>query len=323
MFDQLGADTTGTHGAGAVQSWTRVESAACAQRLAAMVTMLDAAHAATGSPDRDLWCLDNWGAVTAHLGAIQRLTSGAASNLLLVGLALRDRFPKVAAVFAAGLISYQLARTIVTRAALVTDPDALRALDAALAEALLTWEPMGVSTTEQTVDGFVSKFDPLAVHRTQTRARGRCLDVTVEDGSGLAVVFGTLFTPDATALHQRLNGLADTVCPGDPRTRDQRRADAMGALAHGQDRLACLCEGEDCPAAGLPSSSGVIVYVVAHHDTVTRPTAPAPDGTPAPDPGDGVAPSGVEKPPAAPDTGGAAEGDTADPDEVVESPPGP
>src|ERR1700712_421473 len=284
MFDQLVADTTDTHGAGAVQSWTRVESAACAQRLAAMVTMLDAAHAATGSTDRDLWCLDNWGAVTAHIGAIQRLTSGAASNLLLVGPPLRDRFPKGAAVFAAGLISYQLARTIVTRAALVTDPDALRALDAALAEALLTWEPMGVSTTEQTVDGFVSKFDPLAVHRTQTRARGRCLDVTVEDGSGLAAGFGALFTP------------------GDPRTRDQRRADAMGALAHGQDRLACLCEGEDCPAADLPSSSGVIVYVVAHHDTLTRPTAPAPDGTPAPGPGDGVDPGEVEESPAAPGT---------------------
>jgi hypothetical protein len=73
----------------------------------------------------------------------------------------------------------------------------------------------------------------------------------------------------------------------------------------------------------------VIVYVVAHHDTVTGPTAPtpapapAPDGTPAPGPGVDVEPSEVEESPAAPDPDGAAEGDVADPDEVVESPPGP
>ncbi|MDT5148532.1 MAG: hypothetical protein QOI01_265, partial [Mycobacterium sp.] len=74
MFDELVADTTGSCGAAAVDAWTRVESAACARRLAAMVTMLDTAHAASGSADREQWCLDNWAAVCAHIGAAQRLT---------------------------------------------------------------------------------------------------------------------------------------------------------------------------------------------------------------------------------------------------------
>src|SRR3954454_17249802 len=108
MFDQLVANTTGTHGAGAVDAWTRVEAAACARRLAAMVSMLDTAHAHTGSADREQWCLDNWAAVCAHIGAAQRITSGAASSLLLIGTALRDRLPKVAAVFADGLIGSPL-----------------------------------------------------------------------------------------------------------------------------------------------------------------------------------------------------------------------
>ncbi|MDT5340187.1 MAG: hypothetical protein QOD90_5692, partial [Mycobacterium sp.] len=43
MFDHLVATTTGTHGAGAVDAWTRVEAAACARRLTAMVTLLDTA----------------------------------------------------------------------------------------------------------------------------------------------------------------------------------------------------------------------------------------------------------------------------------------
>jgi hypothetical protein len=299
MFDQLVAGTAGTHGAGAVDAWTRVESAACARRLAAMVTMLDDAYAASGSAERDQWCLDNWGAVCAHIGAAQRITSGVASGLLLVGTALRDRFPKVAAVFAAGLISYALARTIVSRGAMVTDPDALHALDAALAQALQTWEPMSVDTTDKAIDAIVARVDPHAVRRTQTRARGRSVDVVIEDGSGLASVFATLFTPDAKALDGRLTALADTVCPADPRTKDQRRADAMGALAHGADRLVCLCDTDDCPAADIAPSSGVVVYVVAHQDTIDGTTgtgpapAPAPEG-PAPAPDEPPAPANTD-----------------------------
>jgi hypothetical protein len=268
MFDQLVAETTGTHGAGAVDAWTRVESAACARRLAAMVTMLDTAYAASGSAERDQWCLDNWGAVCAHIGAAQRITSGVASGLLLVGTALRDRLPQVQEVFAAGLISYQLVRAIVHRSTNVTDPDTLHALDAALAQALHTWEPMSVDTTDKAIDAFIARFDPHAVRRTQTRARGRSLDVVVEDGSGLASLFGTLFATDAKALDARADALAATVCPADPRTKDQRRADAIGALAHGADRLACLCDTDDCPAADIAPSSGVVVYVIAHQDTI-------------------------------------------------------
>jgi hypothetical protein len=157
--------------------------------------------------------------------------------LLLIATALRDRFPRVGAVFADGLIGFQLARTIVTRAMLVTDPTALHALDTALARALLTWEPMSVDTTERTIDALVERFDPHAVRRTQTTARSRSLDVRVRDGGGLADLFGTLFAHDASALDARLGAVAATVCLADPRTVDQRRADALGALAHGADRL--------------------------------------------------------------------------------------
>ncbi|EUA05873.1 hypothetical protein I546_5966 [Mycobacterium kansasii 732] len=42
-----------------------------------------------------------------------------------------------------------------------------------------------------------------------------------------------MLTPDAQVLDRRLSALAATVCAHDPRTRDQRRADALGALAAG------------------------------------------------------------------------------------------
>ena len=87
MFDSLVAATTDTSGAGAVESWQRVESAACARRVAAMATMFQTAHAADGADERDLWCTDTWDAVAAHIGAAQRITHGAASNQLLIAVA--------------------------------------------------------------------------------------------------------------------------------------------------------------------------------------------------------------------------------------------
>ena len=173
MFDSLVAATAGARGASAVGGWARVESAACARRLAAMVALLDEAYAADGSAERDQWCVDNFDAVAAHIAATQCLTTGAAGNLLYLAAALHEQFPKVAAVFADGLISFSLVRTIITRTRLAILPDARRQIDDALAAACRTWEPMSKAKTEQFIDATIEQFDPDAVRRTQTSARGR------------------------------------------------------------------------------------------------------------------------------------------------------
>ena len=275
MFDSLVAATAGARGAGAVGGWARVESAACARRLAAMVALLDAAYAADGSGERDLWCVDNFDAVAAHIAATQCLTTGAAGNLLFLAAALHEQLPKVAAVFADGLISFSLVRTIVGRTRLAILPDARRQIDDALAEACRNWEPMSKVKTEQFIDAIIEQFDPDAVLRTQTSARGRSVDFDFEDGTGMARMYATLFVPDAAALDARLDALADTVCPADPRTKEQRRADALGALSVGADRLPCLCGIDTCPAAGEPPPSATVIYVIAHQDTIQAPTPAA------------------------------------------------
>ena len=132
---------------------------------------------------------------------------------------------------------------------------------------------------EQNVDALIEQIDPCAVRRTHTRARSRSVEVTVEDGTGLATMLITLFATDADAFSARADALADTVCSKDPRTKDQRRADAINPMAHGNDRLACLCGQPECDAAHNPPSTGVIVYVVAHEDTLAEPPATeTPDG---------------------------------------------
>jgi hypothetical protein len=70
---------------------------------------------------------------------------------------------------------------------------------------------------------------------------------------------------------RRLNQLARTVCEEDPRTLAQRRADAMGALAAGQESLACTCGSANCPAGESGSApSNVVVHVVADATAVHR-----------------------------------------------------
>jgi hypothetical protein len=70
--------------------------------------------------------------------------------------------------------------------------------------------------------------------------------------------------------------LAGTVCVHDPRTRAQRRADALGALAAGADRLGCRCGRPDCAAGARPAASPVLIHVIAEQATLDgRSGAPA------------------------------------------------
>ena len=175
MFDRLVAETAGTSGADALQAWARLENAACARRMTEIVTMLDALYAADGSVDRDQWCLDNWGAACAQIGAAQQSTPGAASRLLLIGTTLRDRLPKVGALFSDGLITFRLVATIAHRTTLIRDLGALRAVDSALAAAVLKWGTLSLDKTDLAIDKLIAEFDPYALRRTQDKARGRAL----------------------------------------------------------------------------------------------------------------------------------------------------
>ncbi|MBW0013389.1 HNH endonuclease signature motif containing protein, partial [Mycobacterium sp.] len=89
-------------------------------------------------------------------------------------------------------------------------------------------------------------------------------EVSIWEGhDGLWHVEGSLLSPDAHALDQRLNALAATVCTHDPRSRGQRRADALGALAAGADRLGCRCGRADCAAGKRRAAGPVVVHVIA------------------------------------------------------------
>ncbi|MDV7321889.1 HNH endonuclease signature motif containing protein, partial [Mycolicibacterium fortuitum] len=71
------------------------------------------------------------------------------------------------------------------------------------------------------------------------------------------------------ALDQRLDAVANTVCEQDPRSHEQRRADAIGPLARLEAQLVCRCGREECPAAqNRAAADAAVVHVLAGKSTV-------------------------------------------------------
>jgi hypothetical protein len=174
---------------------------------------------------------------------------------------------------------YRLVCAIVARTRLVRDPQARAQVDAAIAAEVAGWDGLSVAKAEVAIDGWVDRFDPAALRRTEFGSRGRHLDVVAsEDGSGLSYLEGKLYTHDAEALKQRVTAMARGVCDGDPRTIDQRRADALGALAAGADRLACGCDDPQCPAAESAGPAAAVVHVIAEERSLADDTPVQLDG---------------------------------------------
>jgi hypothetical protein len=109
----------------AIGRWARVEAAASARRLAAIAELV-ARRVEGGSPECGRWSCDNWDAMAAEVGSAQGISQGLASGQMYLSVALRDRLPRIAALFAEGTISYWLARTIVWHTDLIKDPETLQ-----------------------------------------------------------------------------------------------------------------------------------------------------------------------------------------------------
>ncbi len=184
-------------------------------------------------------------------------------------------YPRSAEVFAAGDIDYQAFTTIVLRTDLIVDPDVLARVDELVAVNVVRWPSLTRGRLAAKVDAIVARVDADAVRRRKERHADREIWIGA-DAEGISQISGSLFTVDAHALDKRLNALAATVCAHDPRTKQQRRADALGALAAGADRLGCRCGRADCAAGKRPASSPVTIHVIAEpgHPQRHR-TAPA------------------------------------------------
>ncbi|MEB3024087.1 HNH endonuclease signature motif containing protein [[Mycobacterium] crassicus] len=244
----------------------RAENRAAAAHLVAIGELFTLRLSRCGETEQ--WAVDTEAAVAAEVAAALRISQGLAASRLRYARAMREQLPQVAEVFKAGDIDLRLFQTITYRVDLITDREVLAAVDAELAVKVGRWPSMTRSRLAGKIDKIVAKADVDAVRRRKERQAEREIGFQDYVEGGLSEIRGSLFTVDARALEKALDALAATVCEHDPRSREQRRADAMGALAARADRLGCRCGQPDCVAGGRPAASPVVIHVIAEQATV-------------------------------------------------------
>jgi hypothetical protein len=268
----------------AIGELTRAENAMCARKLAAMAELFGRRTGCADAAARDMWWVDPDAAVAAEIGAAGGISQGLAMSQTHRGVALRDRLPKIAALFAAGLISDLLVRTIVWRTALIESPTAMAALDRRLAERVIRWGALSEKKTEAAIDDLVDQIDPGGLRHSRSSGSRRDVQFgSPGDEPGFMTMWARVYATDGVVIEQRVEEMARSVCEADPRSADERRADALAPATTNTD-FACQCGQPHCAAATSDRpAKNAVVYVVADESSVDAASTPpaAPASTPA------------------------------------------
>ncbi|MFN3008166.1 HNH endonuclease signature motif containing protein [Mycolicibacterium wolinskyi] len=251
--------------AAGIEYETRAAAASDSRRLQ-MIAELIGRRVAEQDDELLHWACDYWDSAAGEVAAAMNVGHRAASREMLIAVALQERFPRVAALYAQGRLSSRLISTVTWRTRLIEDAETLQIMDAALVDRVVEWGPLSVEKLEQSIDALIERHDPEALRRTRTVARDR--DVCFgkpDDATGTVSLYGRLLATDRAAFENRLAHMISGVCEDDPRTLGQRRSDAMGVLGAGGDRLKCQCGKSDCPAADVVDAraANTVVYVLA------------------------------------------------------------
>ncbi|AMO03955.1 MULTISPECIES: HNH endonuclease signature motif containing protein [Mycobacteriaceae] len=274
----------------AARAQLHVERVAVAAKVVAAGRFALARMVELGHGLQDL-IVDDWELVAAELGAELGISRGRACTLITQGRDLLTRLPALAEVFARGGVDLRVLRVILHRCALITDPDITAIIDAQLAAAAPSWNALSDERIAELIDWTIIEIDPVTVRRARQTRRRRHLTVAPV-GDGMVEIYGLVDAAKGAVFDQTVEALARTVCPQDPRTHAQRRADALDALALRAARIACQCGRPDCPAAGNKVATGqFVIHVLAERDTVAA--AQAERGGPAEE---SAAPSSAPRP---------------------------
>lgn len=256
-----------------VETTHREESMLIARRMAAVAAMLRhyTAAAERAEDQRGYAEIDGFDQTRAAVAAAMNLSPLAASYLVSNAEALHARLPRLAALLAEGLVDWRTVQLIISRTALV-DEALISKLDVSLAEQIGTWRGWSRQRIINAVDAAVKELDADAAREGQDAGESdRHIGIRSLE-NGMAEVYGVVDATTAAAFDQRLSALAKQACADDPRTMDQRRADALDALTQNRG-MACRCGKPGCPVASEDIEHGgggarVVINVVAGEQTV-------------------------------------------------------
>jgi ethanolamine utilization microcompartment shell protein EutS len=221
-----------------VEEAARAEAAAGALRRAAIGELT--ARRVLDGDERARWACDFWDSAAAEVAAAMNISHRKASGQMRIAKALRDHLPLVAELFRRGEFSTRVVGAITWRTQLITDEAVWAVVDAEVAMRATRWGPLAEDKLTSAVDALVLEFDAAAVMASKAVARTRDLHIgDIEDEAGTTAVWGRLSAADAAVLKKKVAAMVATVCDNDPRTANERRADALGALSNGNDHRAC------------------------------------------------------------------------------------
>lgn len=257
-----------------VESTYRQESVLVARRMAAIAALLgDRMEAAERAVRQHGYAvISPYEQTSAEVAAAMNLSPMAAGYLVSDAEALDTRLPSIAALLGEGRTDWRTVRLIIRRTDLIADDELIAKVDRSLAARIGNWSGWSRQRIVNAVDAAVRATDPDAAReRRESAEDGRHIGINPLD-NGMADIYGKVGAAVATAFDRRLSELAKQVCPNDPRTLDQRRADALAALTLGH-HLACACGQPGCAANAVDrerdrGGAQVVLNLVAGEQTV-------------------------------------------------------
>ncbi|WP_306356193.1 MULTISPECIES: HNH endonuclease signature motif containing protein [unclassified Nocardia] len=196
-----------------------------------------------------------------EIGVAVRVSQRSADGLIALGMGLQ-RLPATRRAFAQGRIDLARVRAIHDTLVNVPDETVPQLEDTVVARA----ERCDPVRLRRTIRRKLLEIDPAGqTRRRQEAERERYVAVRAAD-DGTAVVDAVLPAAGGWTLFERLREMAITqCCTADPRTMNQRRADALVALADGSGQLTCGCDLPDCsrrdPDHPVPTARRALVQV--------------------------------------------------------------
>lgn len=255
-----------------VEDACRAEAAIHARRAAAIAALLwqrTAEAEGHGNGDPGYALITGFNRTCAEVGAAMNTAPFVARRLVAQAEALDVRLPRVAALLADGKLSWSETAAIITGTDYVA-AEVMPAVDAAVAEKITGWDCWSRRRLLNAIAATVNGLDPEAAkERRKTADTDRRVRLTTQP-NGMARLDAQLGAPAAVLFDRRLTEMARGVCGEDPRTLDQRRADAMAALGEGRSTLRCACPNAACPAGTeAPATGRVVINVIASAETLT------------------------------------------------------
>ena len=225
--------------------------------------------------------VDGFADAAARVSGVFAVSRPQAERMIDEAIVLRDDLPQVFGCLREGILSVEQARLIISRTDLVRGPgtasEVVAAVDSQIAETLHTrrgsWKRPRL---RDMVDRIVFRQDPDAVRERRERALDRRGVFTDNCGDGVGELTEVMSAENVQIAVAAVRRLADAVCVGDGRTRQQRASDAMFALLSGT-RFDCMCAGSDCaamipePGTVPPADARFVIHVVCNEAALVEP----------------------------------------------------